>query len=497
MSGTVIPNITFNEIPSPLYRPGSYMEVRPNFANLGILPFPARNLIIGQMTSSGSAGAAVVQPNITQPQQATALFGAGSIAEGMVIAYLNSGCQIPLDVIAVTDAAGATAATIPVTVAGTWTAAGTPAIAVAGKRYQIGTLSTDTPTTVAAAFVSAIAADAQAPVSAAAVAGVMTLTAKNKGVAGNDISVIVSPAPGDTLPTGMTITVGATTAGTTNPGISGIISAITGSWYTGIAMPWQDTPNLQGLAAELARRFTATVREDGIAFVCLTGTYSQALAAIPNINSQFIAALPMTQPGSTPWAVAASLLGVASQKLMQDPSLQLRDLALPGIVGPQPVNRLNDTEAELMLAGKGSTFSVLRDGTVTLQRVVSTYTQNAQGIADGVTWFDIMETAVATRIRYDWRTYFQELFPQNKLADDGSLAAEYNTNVCTPKRAKAAWSARMTAYAKAGWIMNEVADTRASIFRIDAADRNRLDYQVQYTRIGNLIVDAGVLMFAA
>ena len=53
----------------------------------------------------------------------------------------------------------------------------------------------------------------------------------------------------------------------------------------------------------------------------------------------------------------------------------------------------------------------------------------------------------------------------------------------------------MMAYAKAGWIQNETADSRAALFRIDATDRNRLDYQVQYTRSGNLIVDAGVLMF--
>lgn len=498
MSGTqIVPTPTFDEIPSPLYRPGSYMEVRPNFANIGILPFPARNLIIGQMLGTGNATAGVIYPNITRPAEATALFGAGSIAEGMVIAYLNSGCQIPLDVVAVADAGAATKAALPFTVAGAWTQAGTPAIAVAGKRYAIGSQATDTPTTVAAAFVAAINADPQTPVVAANVAGVVTLTAKNAGVAGNDISLVVSPATGDTLPSGMTITPGAVTAGATNPTISDVISAITGLWYSGMAMAWQDTVNLQALAAELARRFKATVRQDGIAFACLTGTYSQALAAIPNINSQFVAPLPMTQPGSPPWAVSASFLGVASQKLMEDPSLQLGDLALPGIVGPQRTNLLDDTEQELMLAGKGSTFNVLRDGTVTLQRVVSSYTSNAQGVADSTTWFDIMETAVATRIRYDWRTYFRDLYPTNKLAPDGSLAAEYNTNVCTPRRAGASWTARLMAYAKAGWVMNETADARAAIFKIDPNDKNRLDYQVQYTRIGNLIVDSGVLMFAA
>jgi len=497
MSGTqVVPNFTFNEIPSPLYRPGSYMEVRPNYANIGILPFPARNLIIGNMLTAGSATPDIIQANVVEPAQATALFGAGSIAEAMVIAYLNSGAQIPLDVIGVSDAAGAVAATFTVSFSGAWSTSGTTAIAIAGKRYALGTQSTDTVSTMATALAAAVNADPHAPVTASAALGVVTFTAKNKGLAGNDILGFVSPASGDTLPKGMIVTVAADgTLGATNPTLN--VSDITGMWYTGIAIAWQDAPNLQALAAELARRFNANVREDGIAFTCLTGTYGQALAAIPNINSPFIAALPMTSPGSPPWAVSASLLGVASQKLMEDPSLQLRDLALPGIVGPQRPDLLDDTEQENMLAGKGSTFNVLRDGTVTLQRVVSTYTTNAQGVSDIAAWFDIMETAVASRIRYDWRTYFSDLFPTNKLAPDGSLAAEYNLNVCTPSRAKGAWTSRLLTYAKAGWVQNETADARAALFKIDDSDRNRLDYQVQYTRIGNLIVDAGVLMFAA
>lgn len=499
MSGTqIVPNPTFNEIPSPLYRPGSYMEVRPNFANIGILPFPARNLIVGQRLAAVTGSWGVVIPDITRPAQATQIFGAGSMGEAMVFAYLNSGCQIPLDVIAIPDAGAATAATLLLAVTGTWSVAGTLRLLFGGRRYSLGVAAADTPATVAAAVAALVNADTQSPFSAVVGASPnnnqITLTAKNLGAAGNDLQAIIESVT--EVPGSLAMDSSVPQAGATNPtvNLSGLIG---GSWYTGVAIAWQDTANLQAMAAELTRRFTATVREDCIAYTCLTGTYSQALAAIPNINSQFIAALPMTQPGSPPWVVSASLLGVASQKLMEDPSLQLADLALPGIIGPQRTNLLDDTEQELMLAGKGSTFNVLRDGTVTLQRVVSTYTSNAQGIADSTTWFDIMETAVASRIRYDWRNYFKLLYPSNKLAPDGSLAAEYNTNVCTPRRAGASWTARLMAYAKAGWVMNETTDARAAIFKIDPNDPNRLDYQVQYTRIGNLIVDAGVLMFAA
>ena len=325
----------------------------------------------------------------------------------------------------------------------------------------------------------------------------VTLTAKNAGLEANNFSIVVSPAPGDALVPGMTVTVAQSVAGATNPSISAAITAIAGLWYTDICAPFQDATNIGLLAAELARRFTATVREDARGWLCLTGTYSQQLSAAAAFNSPDGVGLGMTVPGSMPWQVAGSLISVASMSLVQDPSLELVDVALPGIVGPQRANLLTDTEQELAIAGGVATFDVNAAGTVLIQRLASTYNTNATGVPDRATYLVINERAVASRIRFDWRTYLKLLYPTMKLAPDGSTAAEYNSNVLTPSKAKASWAARMKVYAQNGWIVNEVADAAAAIFKIDANDPNRLDYQVQYTRIGNLIVEAGVLEFAA
>ena len=80
MSGTLAPVIAFNEIPYVWEVPGEYVEVVPNYQNVGALPWPARDLIIAQKLPSGTATAAVAYP-VTRPQDATALFGAGSQAE--------------------------------------------------------------------------------------------------------------------------------------------------------------------------------------------------------------------------------------------------------------------------------------------------------------------------------------------------------------------------------------------------------------------------------
>lgn len=504
MSDTqVVPNITFNEIPAaPYYRPSNLVEVRPTFGSVGILPLPARNLIIAQMTSSGTATAGAVYPNIIQPQQATALGGPGSMAEGAVIAYLQAGGSgIPLDLICIADASGATKASLPVTFSGTYTGAGTTALQICGVRFFTGTLSTDTPANTCAEFVALVNADPQMPVTAAQGTGgsngVMTLTAKNGGTEANAITVVVSPAPGDALPPGMAVSVGTLTAGTTNPSIASAISAIAGTWYTAICAPFQDSTNVAALTAELARRFTATVREDARAYLPLLGTYSQQLSAAAAANSQYVAGGGLTAPGSMPWQIAGAMMGVAEPSLVADPSLEIVDVVLPGIVGPQQSNRPNDAEQELLLAGGVTTFNMHSDGSLAIQRLVTTYNTNAQGVADRNTYLPMSETAVASRIRYDWRNYLKLIYPSNKLAPDGSLAAQYNSNVLTPNRAKGSWAVRILVYAKNGWIVNEAADANVAVFQIDANDRNRLTYQVQYTRIGNEIVDAGVMEFVA
>ena len=96
--------ISFNEIPARLERPGEYVEIAALYSALGILPFPARALIVAQKLAA--AGTAVVGTayTITRKQDATALFGAGSQAETMAWAYLAANSTVPLDVMAVADA---------------------------------------------------------------------------------------------------------------------------------------------------------------------------------------------------------------------------------------------------------------------------------------------------------------------------------------------------------------------------------------------------------
>jgi phage tail sheath gpL-like len=180
--------------------------------------------------------------------------------------------------------------------------------------------------------------------------------------------------------------------------------------------------------------------------------------------------------------------------MLDDPSRQMRGVVLPGILGPRPGDRRTDTEEELLLEAGGTTFHVSQTGQVVLQRVVSTYLTNSSGVADPA-FHDLMEINVAMRIRYDWRTYRSLTYPSNKLADDGSLAAQYDKTVVTVNRLKGSWAVRCNVYGQLGWIEDIQNQVQASTFVRPASDRNRVDCLLRYTRVGNDMVEAVSLQF--
>lgn len=490
ISGTTIP---FKEVPPQYQLPGDYTEIQPAYGNQGVLPWPAKVLAIAQMLATGTAQP-LTPMQITRPSDATAYFGAGSQAEGMAFAFIAANPYTPLFVMGVVDAPSATKATGTYTISGTWTVGWTFVPEIAGVRIPVGVLPTDTPTLVASNAATAINAVPSLPVTAAAALGVLTITAKNGGVAGNDIDLWLNPAPGDVLGAGALCAVVRMTGGATNPTIGAAITAITGEWFTGITCAWQDAANLSALETELDLRFGAMETLDALSFTVLTGTFAQQQAAKATINSRFIYGLCLTNPQSPPWALAASLAGVAAFRLTADPGRQLGDLALPGMLGSRPADRLITEEKELALEGGLCPVHVLSDGTVVLTRVVSMYLTNNAGVPDPA-WHDVMTAAVMSRIRYDWDAYRKLVYPSNKLAPDGSVAAEYDTTIATPGRLKGSWAARSLLYEKMGWITGAAANAKQSVFVPDPNDPNRVNSSRPVTIIGNLMIDATVLQF--
>jgi phage tail sheath gpL-like len=192
--------------------------------------------------------------------------------------------------------------------------------------------------------------------------------------------------------------------------------------------------------------------------------------------------------------VAASLAATAAWALLADPARQLEDLALAGITPPQPADRFTPDEQNLLLHDGLATYDVRVDGVMTIQRLITTYLVTNAGFAD-TAWLDVMVPKVMTRIRYDWRAYVKTVWPSAKLTDDGSLAAEYDDTIATPKRLQASWLARSILYEKQGWIEGAAALAQTAVFERDPNNRNRVICRLPVRIVGNLITLDAALEF--
>ena len=491
--------LAFNEIPNDWRNPGTYIEARANYSSTGPLPYPARALIIGQMLA-GAVGPALVATQLTRVDQATGMFGQGSIAADLASAWLTANPTSQVSILALADAGGSTKAVGSFVISGSPTANWTQYFYVAGRRVRATITAGDTlaiiTANVLAAFAAMIGSNTLPVVATSGVAGTITLTARHGGAAANDIDLRTVLLDGDGVAPGLAIAVTAMVGGVTNPDVTTAISAIASDWYTHIVMPWNDAANVAAMNTELERRFGAMVRLDAHAFIGFKGTLGACGTFGMTPNSRFLSFIGGKNLISPPWVWAAATGAVAMFRLVNDPARQLRGIALPGVIGPAPVDRFMDSEMDTQLRQGFSTFRVGSDGTVFLERVITTYRITALGVPD-TAWLDIMTPQVMSRIRYDWRNYLSLTYPSNKLADDGSVAAEYDDTVVTPARMRGSWAARCKLYERQGWIENSATTVAASVFVRDATDRNRMNARQQVRIIGNLMVLAGALEFQA
>jgi phage tail sheath gpL-like len=437
-----------------------------------------------------------VKTNVTLASQADGLFGAGSCAADMVRAFIAANPYVPLDVWAVADASGSTKAVWTITLSGAPLQAATAICRIDGVAVQFAVGPALSASAMAANLQAALAAMPDLPAVATVSGAVVTLTANHGGTVGNGIDIRLNNYVASERIPGLVATIAQTTTGSGDPDITVPFAALATVWYTDIVFPWTGSTTLAAVATEAARRYNAMAKLDSHFYTAMKGSYGTVSATA--VNSQFLTILPYSQGLSAPWQWAASLAGVCSYQLMNDPARQLRGQPLPGIVGPTRENLYLETQQNLLLGNSGTcrfaTFDLAPGGTVILQRVTTTYYATPLGVIDD-SWMDIMTPKVMTRIRYDWNSYVTQVYPNAKLADDGSLAAEYAAGVVTPKTMAGSWAARAKLYETLGWIINTSVTSKQATFVRNATDRNRLDATLPVQIIGNLMVLADIMGF--
>jgi len=484
--------IPYTEVPAAGLTPFFFVEVGAG-ATSAPAEMPWKALLIGQQLATKTAPKVVtLVPDLST---ARSLFGAGSQLANMVEAFLASNPLEPLYCLPLADAGGSAVATGTLTITGTASAAGTLALMIGGRHVPVGILAGDTPTVQAAAVVAAVTANADLAVTAANVAGVVTFTAKNKGVAGNEIDIRVNHYQGETLPAGTSAALVAMASGATDPDLSAenLPGLLAGYWFQTIAHPYSASANVAVLETELATRWKASSQTGGVQFVAKNASYSTLTAYGDARNSAFTVALAAKSVPTTPWEVAAELSAIASQSAAIDPARPLQTLAFSHAKAPTRSQENTYTENEVLLQKGLATFTVSEDRTMRVQRVVTTYKTSPSGSVDN-SYKDVETVFTLQAIRYDWAAYMRTNYPRHKLADDGTNFGA-GQPVITPKTGRAEAINRFKSWEERGWVEGLEAFKAALVVERHIGDVNRLDFLLRPNLINQFRIGATSIQF--
>jgi len=485
-------SISFNEIAVDLRTPGQYIEFDNSRALNGLRGIHQRMLIMGQRLSAGQTPARKLVM-VASAADAEAQFGRGSQIALMVAAAKAANSYTEMWAVALDDDAAAVAASGSVTLGGAATASGTLYLYIGGQRIKLLVSAGAAPAEVATALAAAINADTALPAVATANAAVVTLTARNKGLCGNDIDLRLNYYRGENLPAGLTATIAPMSGGTANPDVDEAIAALAEEQFHYWVCPWTDDANLNALDDELESRWGPMRQIEGVGFVAVGGTLAETSAFGNSRNEKLLVCAGAGDAPIAPCCWAACFCATAAYNLNIDPARPLQTLELQGMLAPTYDKRWTREERNVLLHDGVSTHWVDTDGTVRIERAITTYQTNPYGVADP-SYLDLNTIATLAYIRAQVRARIASRYGRHKLAADGS-AIKSGQAIATPGTVRAELVGLAKELADAG-IIEDVEQFKADlVVEINQGDPNRLDVLMSPNLINQLRVFAAQVQF--
>lgn len=475
-----------------LRKPGVYSEIDNSKAVLGPQPVSYRRLLIGQKLAAGAAAANTLI-RITSPAQADVQFGKGSMLAGMVRAAMAIDTYTELQVMPVVDNPAGVAAAATLAFTGPATASGTIELMIAGRRVSVGVISADTATVIAASVVAAITAADDMPVTATAATGTVTLTSRHKGEAGNSLSARVNYYTGQVLPSGVAVTISAFTGGSGNPDLGSALAALGDEWFQVWGLAYTDAATLATVKTELNSRFAWDREIEAHAFTAARGTQGSLGTLGDSHNSQHLVIMMANDEPMPTYEKAAETMAIAALYAAIDPARPIQNLQYAWCLAPATADKFTNQERNLLLFDGIATSKVNNDGTMVVERLITTYKTNTAGGTD-ISYLDSETLFTLMYIRHDWRDYILRKYPRHKLANDGTRYG-VGQPVVTPVVMKAEAVSKFREWERLGLVEN-MEDFKANLIaERNESDPNRLDLLIPPDLVNQLRIVANKIQF--
>lgn len=475
-------DISFNEIPTNVRTPLTYIEFDNSNAVSGTPAPRQRVLMFGQRNTTGAGEPANKPVRIFSASQAASAFGQGSMLHLMAKAFLDINRVAELWCIPQGEGSGqADAATIKLS--GTATENGVLVTYIAGVRLPVSVLTGDTGAEIADSLAALVNGNPDLPVTAEVLPDEggengddthadVKLTAKFTGRS-SVTDVRWNYYRQEAIPGGIVAGVEYPTGNNQNPDISAAIAAMGELQYKYIVMPYLDEPNLNTLRTELQERWGPVNQADGFAVTSYHGSLGDITDFGISRNDHLISCMGVPPTPQPQYIWCTSICAVAAQALSIDPARPLQTLTIPGLMPPETGDRFIWSERNALLYDGISTFTVDDGDQVQIERLVTMYRTNKYGDSDP-SYLNVNTIATLSYLRYSLRLRIQQKYPRHKLADDGTFISP-GQPIVTPKIIKAELLALFTEWEIAGLV--EDFDTYKDELYVvrNSNDKDRLD----------------------
>jgi phage tail sheath gpL-like len=498
-------SIGFLTIPSILLNaPGSFAEFDSSQTGGGLVGAPHDCLVVGQMLSSGSAETGVIQEGIDSVDDGRQLFGRGSHASQLVEAFKANNPQARLYAIGLSDATSSAAATGAFNFDGNATETRELALYISGRRIAVAILNGDTAAVISAkvlealngadALIGFVTADDGSEVGPPAITGV-SIQAGHFGSIGNQIQLGHSQNAGERVAAGVTITVVPMAGGAIDPSYTPAIAAIADAQYATIALG-TSLPTPVGLfTALLSQRWEGMSDRDGHLFACAADSRANLSTAGQSFNTEQLTLVGVEKSAKcqTPWEECAAVAALNAAQVVVDPALHQRGVALDGYSGPRRGAAFTYDQRNQILGDGVSTLFTGPDGSLRIDRLVTTYKLNAQGYIDKA-YQDLTVKRTLSFLRYSMLARVSSKFGRMKLKDDGDPIPP-GQMIVNPSIIKGELIALFGEWEDAGLVDNANSFVASLQVVRNSSDRNRVDALLSPEIIRNLLVFAARIAF--
>ncbi|RYM50040.1 phage tail sheath subtilisin-like domain-containing protein [Serratia proteamaculans] len=487
--------VPFNRIPSNQRAPFFYAEFDNSMANTATAV--QRTLLIGQILPTATAAPGIPQ-KVSSDSAVAGICGSGSMLHNMMTAYLANDISAEIWILPLSDGAtGTTAATGKLQVVTAAAATGVLSLYIAGVRVQLTVVSTDDKVAVAAAIAAVINGQSKLPVIAeveSTATDTVKLTAKNKGAHGNSIDIRLNfqgTAGGEETPQGMELTITPMATGAGAPELTDALGNLQDRAFDFIVNPYTDTTSLDAMKeflSDATGRWSYAQQLYGHSFGALAGTYGSLSAASEARNNQHETLLGINGSPTPAYLWAAALTGAIAPSLRNDPGRPTQTLTISGVLAPPLETRFMLTERNNLLYSGISTFTVADDGSVQVEKTITTYQKNKFGDADD-SYLNIETLFLLMFVTRFLRTQITSKFSRMKLANDGTRFAP-GSAIVTPNVIRAELIAQYRTLEYNGYVQDSAAFAQTLLVERNSSNTKRIDVLWTGTLIDQLEIFA-------